>query len=67
MSLDGYINDENGAFGWSRPDEELRRFMNDLDRPIGECSVGWHDRFAAGDDARLRLVGEVVFLRCSRI
>ena len=35
MSLDGYIADEAGNFDWAEPDEEVHRFVNDLERPIG--------------------------------
>ena len=34
-SLDGYIEDEDGAFDWAAPDEEVHAFVNDLVRPIG--------------------------------
>lgn len=33
-SLDGYIEDSNGAFGWSQPDEELHRYINALESEI---------------------------------
>ena len=33
--LDGYVADEDGSFDWAAPDEELHRFVNDLERPIG--------------------------------
>jgi dihydrofolate reductase len=39
-SLDGYINDESGAFDWSAPDEEVHAFVNDLERPIGTYLYG---------------------------
>jgi dihydrofolate reductase len=39
-SLDGYIEDEEGKFGWARPDEEVHRFVNDLTRPIGTHLYG---------------------------
>jgi dihydrofolate reductase len=39
-SLDGYVADVEGKFDWSVPDEELHRFVNDLDRPIGTHLYG---------------------------
>jgi dihydrofolate reductase len=39
-SLDGYINDEQGNFDWSEPDEELHTFFNELVRPIGTHLYG---------------------------
>lgn len=39
-SLDGYVADEAGNFGWSRPDEEVHAFVNDLERPIGTQLLG---------------------------
>ncbi len=49
-SLDGYVADEDGNFGWAEPDEEVHTFINDLARPVGtylygrrmyEVMVGW--------------------------
>lgn len=40
MSLDGYIEDEDGSFGWSTPDEEVHAFINDLERPVGTYLYG---------------------------
>ena len=34
-SLDGYVADEHGKFGWAAPDEEVHAFVNDLERPVG--------------------------------
>jgi dihydrofolate reductase len=39
-SLDGYVADEDGRFQWSMPDEEVHRFVNDLERPIGTYLYG---------------------------
>jgi dihydrofolate reductase len=39
-SLDGYVADTDGNFDWSAPDEEVHRFVNDLERPIGTYLYG---------------------------
>jgi dihydrofolate reductase len=39
-SLDGYVADEDGQFGWAAPDEEVHTFVNDLERPIGTYLYG---------------------------
>ncbi len=39
-SLDGYVEDERGDFGWAAPDEEVHAFVNDLERPIGTYLYG---------------------------
>jgi dihydrofolate reductase len=39
-SLDGYIADEHGNFDWAAPDEEVHRFVNDLERAIGTYLYG---------------------------
>jgi dihydrofolate reductase len=49
-SLDGYIEDDGGAFDWAVPDDEVHAYINDLTRPVGtylygrrmyETMVGW--------------------------
>jgi dihydrofolate reductase len=39
-SADGYIEDSEGSFDWAAPDEQLLRFVNDLERPIGTYLYG---------------------------
>jgi dihydrofolate reductase len=39
-SLDGYVADEHGKFEWAAPDEEVHRFVNELERPIGTYLYG---------------------------
>jgi dihydrofolate reductase len=39
-SLDGYVNDAQGAFEWAAPDEEVHASVNDLERPIGTSLYG---------------------------
>jgi dihydrofolate reductase len=39
-SADGYVEDAAGRFGWAAPDEELLRFVNDLERPVGTYLYG---------------------------
>ena len=39
-SLDGYVNDASGGFDWCAPDEEVHRFVNELERPIGTYLYG---------------------------
>ena len=39
-SLDGYIEDPDGKFDWARPSEELHKFVNDRERPVGTYLYG---------------------------
>jgi len=39
-SLDGYIEDERGEFGWAAPDAEVFALVNELERPIGTYLYG---------------------------
>jgi dihydrofolate reductase len=39
-SLDGYVADEDGRFDWAAPDEDVHRYVNDLERPIGTYLYG---------------------------
>jgi len=49
-SLDGYIEDTDGKFDWAIPDEEVHRFINNLEcmagtylygRRMYETMIGW--------------------------
>jgi len=40
QSLDGYVADERGEFGWAAPDQEVHAFVNDLTRAIGTHLFG---------------------------
>ena len=39
-SLDGYVADEEGNFDWAAPDEDVHRFVNDLERRVGTYLYG---------------------------
>ena len=39
-SLDGYVNDSEGGFGWAAPDVEVHAFVNDLERDVGTYLCG---------------------------
>jgi dihydrofolate reductase len=39
-SLDGYVADDDGNFDWAKPSDEVHRFVNDLERPIGTYLYG---------------------------
>lgn len=40
VSLDGYVEDEQGKFDWAALDEEVHAFVNDLERPVGTHLYG---------------------------
>jgi dihydrofolate reductase len=39
-SLDGFIEDADGSFGWAAPDDEVHALANDLERPVGTHLYG---------------------------
>ena len=67
-SLDGYVEDEYGGFGWAKPDEEVHAFVNELERPIGtylygrrmyETMVFWETASTSGEAAVFRDYAEL--------
>jgi dihydrofolate reductase len=40
VSLDGFVEGPDGKFGWSRPDEEVHRFYNQIARDMGAFLFG---------------------------
>ena len=57
-SLDGYAADDDGNFDWAKPDEEVHRFVNDLERSVGtylygrrmyETMIFWETAHTLGD------------------
>ena len=58
-SLDGYVEDADGAFEWAAPDEEVHAFVNDGERGVGTYLYGrrmyetmryWETEGAGPDD-----------------
>lgn len=39
-SADGYVEDAAGSFDWAAPGEQVHRFVNDLERPVGTYLYG---------------------------
>lgn len=39
-SLDGYVADRDGKWGWSVPDDEVHALVNDYERPVGTALYG---------------------------
>src|SRR4051794_4197401 len=67
-SLDGYVNDEDGRFDWSAPDEEVHAFVNDAERPVGTYLYGrrmydvmavWQTMSMEGEPAVMRDYAEI--------
>ena len=55
-SADGYVEDAEGAIDWAAPDEEVHRFVNDLERPIGTYLYGrrMYETMRYWEDAQTR-------------
>lgn len=39
-SLDGFVEDNQGAFEWAAPDDEVLAFVTELERPVGTYLYG---------------------------
>lgn len=59
-SLDGYINDADGAFDWAVPDEEVLAYINATERDVGtflygrrmyEMMIGWETDPSAAEQS----------------
>ncbi|MGH8489051.1 MAG: dihydrofolate reductase family protein [Gammaproteobacteria bacterium] len=57
-SLDCYVEDEHGSFGWAAPDEEVNSYINELASSFGtylygrrmyEAMVYWETAYAVCD------------------
>jgi dihydrofolate reductase len=68
QSLDGYVADRDGGFGWAEPDEEVHSFVNDLEREVGthlygrrlyEVMTAWESMTLAGQPAHIRDFAEI--------
>ncbi len=76
-SLDGFVEDAQGGFGWAKPDHDVHAFVNDLERSIGthlygrrmyETMVYWErngdaDAVAADYASIWRAAQKIVFSR----
>ena len=67
-SLDGYVADNDGKFGWAEPDEEVHAFVNDLARPVGtylfgrgmyEVMLAWETLDPAGQPPAIQDYAEI--------
>jgi dihydrofolate reductase len=67
-SLDGYVADKDGKFGWAEPDEEVHAFVNDLARPVGtylygrrmyEVMIAWENLDVTGQPPVLQDYAEI--------
>lgn len=68
-SLDGYIEDTDGKFDWAVPDEEVHRFINNLESAVGtylygrrmyETMMGWEtDPNLAAESPLMRDFAEI--------
>jgi dihydrofolate reductase len=67
-SLDGYVEDEDGTFGWAEPNEKVHAYINELVRPIGtflyghrlyEVMAAWETLNSAGQPRLMQDFAEI--------
>ena len=67
-SLDGYVADAEGKWGWSEPDEEVHSFINDLQRALRthlygrrlyEVLAAWEDLDLSGQPGYIAEFAEI--------
>ena len=67
-SLDGYVADTDGKWGWAEPDEEVHAFVNDLERRVGtylygrgmyEVMIAWETLDLAGEPPVIQDYAEI--------
>ena len=67
-SLDGYVADNDGKWGWAEPDEEVHAFVNELARPVGtylygrgmyEVMIAWETWDIEGEPAVIQDFAEI--------
>jgi dihydrofolate reductase len=67
-SLDGYVADTDGRWGWAEPDEEVHAFVNDLERRVGtylygrgmyEVMIAWETLDLAGEPPVIQDYAEI--------
>lgn len=68
-SLDGYIADRGGTFGWARPDDDVHAAVNDLVRTVGTYLYGRrvYEVMRVWDDPGLAAEGPAVVRDFSEI
>ncbi|WP_336211696.1 dihydrofolate reductase family protein [Nonomuraea sp. LPB2021202275-12-8] len=68
-SLDGYVSDSDGNFGWSAPEEESHAFINEQTRSIGTYLYGrrMYDTMVYWETAHTVPGQSPVFLEFARI
>lgn len=76
VSLDGYVEDQDGSIDWSSPEEDLLELINDLERPIGtylfgrrmyETMLYWETVHFAPDESAVAKEFQSIWLSAKKI